>query len=106
MPDNRFDFNERCKDLLIRYSRRNAQVVAERLKALCGFLKQDSNHVVQTMFGGSVRKNTYVIGLQRMSRPADLNESSLVNQSPAKVKKHVRTPSIGGFPTIPRGWAT
>ena len=57
MPDSSFDFNECCKDLLIWYSRRNARVVADRIKTLCGFLKQDGNHVAQTMFGGSARKN-------------------------------------------------
>ena len=73
-----------------RYKRRNAQVVAERLESLRGFLKRDGNHVVQTMFGGSVQKNTYVTGLSDVDALMIVNDSSLVNQPPAKVKKHVR----------------
>ena len=90
MPDSSFDFNERCENLLARYKRRNARVVADRLETLCGFLKQDGNHVVQTMFGGSVQKNTYVTGLSDVDALLIVNDSSLVNQPPAKVKKHVR----------------
>ena len=88
MPED--NFNKYCEGLLTRYSRRNAQVVAGRLKTLCGFLKQEGNHVVQTTFGGSVRKNTYMTGLSDIDVLLIVNESSLVNQPPVEVKKYVR----------------
>ena len=53
MPDDRF--NEHCEAFLAQYTRRNTQTVTQRLESLCGFLRQKGN-VLQTMFGGSVRK--------------------------------------------------
>ena len=45
---------------------------------------------MQTVFGGSVQKGTYVTGLSDVDVLLIVNESSLVNQPPAKVKKYVR----------------
>ena len=68
------NFNKYCEDLLAKYTRKNTQTVTQRLESLCGFLRQKGN-VVQTMFGGSVRKGTYVIGL------SDVDAFLIVNQS-------------------------
>ena len=87
MPDDRF--NEHCEAFLAQYTRRNTQTVIQRLESLCGFLRQKGN-VVQTMFGGSVRKGTYVTGLSDVDVLLVVNESSLVNQSPSDVIEYVR----------------
>ncbi len=87
MPDDRF--NEYCEAFLAQYMRRNTQTVTQRLESLCGFLRQKGN-VVQTMFGGSVRKGTYVTGLSDVDVLLIVNQSSLVNQPPAKVIEYVR----------------
>lgn len=87
MPDD--NFNKWCEQLLAQYKRRNGKAVAKRLESLCGFLRLEGD-VVQTMFGGSVQKNTYVTGLSDVDVLLIVNESSLVNQPPAKVKHHVR----------------
>ena len=87
MPDDRF--NEHCEAFLAQYTRRNTQTVTQRLESLCGFLRQKGN-VVQTMFGGSVRKGTYVTGLSDIDVLLIVNESSLVNQSPSDVIEYVR----------------
>ena len=84
------NFNEYCEDLLARYTRRNQQAVTRHLESLCGFLRQEGNHVVQTMFGGSVRKGTYVTGLSDVDVLLMVNESSLINQPPAEVIAYVR----------------
>lgn len=96
MPED--SFNKYCETLLARYKPRSAQLVAERLKILCSFLKQDGNHVVQTMFGGSVRKNTYVTGLSDVDVLLVVNDSSLVNQPPSVVKKYLRDVIQRQFP--------
>ena len=88
MPGDRF--NEYCEVLLAQYARRNTQTVTQRLESLCGFLRQEGNHVVQTMFGGSVKKGTYVTGLSDVDVLLIVNESSLVNQSPSDVIEYVR----------------
>ena len=87
MPDDRF--NEHCEAFLAQYTRRNTQTVTQRLESLCGFLRQKGN-VVQTMFGGSVRKGTYVTGLSDVDALLIVNQSSLVNQTPAMVIEYVR----------------
>ena len=87
MPDDRF--NEYCEALLAQYTRRNTQTVTQRLESLCGFLRQKGN-VVQTMFGGSVRKGTYVTGLSDVDALLIVNQSSLVNQPPARAVEYVR----------------
>ena len=88
MPDDRF--NEYCEDLLVRYKRRNTKALTRHLGSLCGFLREEGNHVVQTMFGGSVQKGTYVTGLSDVDVLLIVNQSSLVNQPPSKVKNYVR----------------
>ena len=88
MPDDRF--NEYFEDLLVTYNRRNTKAVTRHLESLCRFLREEGNHVVQTMFGGSVQKGTYVTGLSDVDVLLIVNESSLINQPPAKVKKYVR----------------
>ena len=87
MPDHRF--NEYCENLLAQYKRRNTKTVTHRLERLCEFLRQQGN-VVQTMFGGSVRKGTYVTGLSDVDALLIVNQSSLVNQPPAEAIEYVQ----------------
>ena len=103
MPDDRF--NEYCEDLLVTYNRRNTKALTRHLESLCRFLREEGNHVVQTIFGGSVQKGTYVTGLSDVDVLLIVNESSLLNQPPSKVKRYVtdaikrrlpNNPSAGG----------
>ncbi len=87
MSDDRF--NEYCEGLLASYKRRNTRTVTQHLESLCGFLRQKGN-VVQTMFGGSVRKGTYVTGLSDVDALLIVNQSSLVNQTPARAIEYLR----------------
>ena len=88
MPDD--NFNKYCEDLLVRYNRRNTKALTRHLESLCRLLREEGNHIVQTMFGGSVQKGTYVTGLSDVDVLLIVNESSLVNQPPAKVITYVR----------------
>ena len=45
---------------------------------------------MQTMFGGAVRRRTYATGLSDVDVLLIVNQSSLVNQLPAKVIEYVR----------------
>ena len=100
------NFNRYCEELLASFKRRDAESLARHLERLCGFLRREGNHVVQTKFGGSVEKGTYVTGLSDVDVLLIVNESSLVNQPPSKVKKFVRDAiRRGGSPTIPCGRA-
>ena len=87
MPDDRF--NEFCEAFLARYTRRDTQTVSQRLESLCEFLRQEGD-VVQTMFGGSVRKGTYVTGLSDVDALLIVNQSSLINKPPSDAIEYVR----------------
>ena len=88
MSDDRF--NEYSEALLVRYNRRNTSATTRHIESLCGFLRQEGNHVVQFMFGGSVQRRTYVTGLSDVDVLLIVNESSLVNRSPSEVIAYVR----------------
>ena len=95
------NFNKYYEALLAQYKRRNAKGLTRRLESLCTFLREEGNHVVQTMFGGSVQKGTYVTGLSDVDVLLIVNEAFLVNQPPAKVKKYVRDTIIRRHPNNP-----
>lgn len=87
MPND--NFNRYCEELLARYARRNQQAVTRHLESLCNIIRGEGQ-VVQTMFGGSVRRRTYVTGLSDVDVLLIVNQSSLANQSPARVIEYVR----------------
>ena len=97
----KFNFNEQCENLLVQYKRRNSKKLTSRLENLCGILRQEGNHVVQAKFGGSVQKGTYLTGLSDVDVLLIVNDSSLVNQPPAKVKEYVRNTIKEWFPKHP-----
>ena len=84
------NFNKYCEDLLAKYNRRNTEAVTRYLESLCTILRQEGNYVVQTMFGGSVRRRTYVTGLSDIDVLLIVNQSSLANRPPSKVIKYVQ----------------
>ncbi len=84
------NFNKWCEELLATYTRSNQQAVTQRLEDIRNSLRWRGNHVVQTMFGGSVRRGTDVAGLSDMDALLIVDESSLRNQSPSDVIGYVR----------------
>ena len=98
MPEDRF--NQYCEELLARYTRRNQQAVTRHLESLCNIIRNEG-HVVQTMYGGSVQRGTYVTGLSDVDVLLIVNQSSLVNQSPPKVIQQVRRTIKGQLPNNP-----
>ena len=87
MPND--NFNRYCEELLARYARRNQQAVTRHLESLCNIIRNEG-HVVQTMYGGSVQRGTYVTGLSDVDVLLIVNQSSLANQPPAGVIQQVR----------------
>ena len=82
--------NQYCEALLTRYKNRNTRAVTRHLKSLCGFLRQEGNQAMQTMYGGPVRRRTYVNSLSDINVLLIVNQSSLVNQPPVEVTAYVR----------------
>ena len=84
------NFNRYCEQLLVQFKRRNSKAVTRHLKSVCDILRHEDDHVVQTKFGGSVQKDTYVTGLSDVDVLLIVNQSSLMNKSPSKVITYVR----------------
>ena len=84
------NFNRYCEQLLVQYKRRNTKAVTRHLKSVCDILRHEDDHVVQTKFGGSVQKGTYVTGLSDVDVLLIVNQSSLKNKPPSKVIASVR----------------
>ena len=83
------EFNSYCENLLTQYNQRNTAATTRHIDGLCQILSQEGE-VVQTMFGGSVRRHTYVNGLSDVDVLLIVNESSLVSRPPADTIEHVR----------------
>lgn len=87
MPDD--NFNKWCEGLLVQYKRRNTKAVTRHLKGVCDILRHEDDHIVQTKFGGSVQKGTYVTGLSDVDVLLIVNQSSLKNKPPSQVIAYV-----------------
>ena len=92
------NFNRYCEQLLTQYKRRNTKSVTRHLRGVCDILSHEDDHVVQTKFGGSVQKGTYVTGLSDIDILLIVNQSSLKNKPPSKVKAYVRDTIKQRFP--------
>ena len=86
---NDSEFNQYCEGLLAQYNHRNTAAVTKHIEGLCDILRRQGD-VVQTMFGGSVRRGTYVNGLSDVDVLLILNQSSLANRPPTDVIAHVK----------------
>ena len=84
------NFNKYCEQLLVQYKRRNTKAVTRHIRSVCDVLGHEDDHVVQTKFGGSVQKGTYVTGLSDVDVLLIVNQSSLKNKPPSKVIAYVR----------------
>ena len=63
---------------------------------MCNILRQQGD-VVQTMFGGSVRRGTDVNGLSDVDVLLIVNQSSLLNQQPAQAIEYVKNAVVPAF---------
>lgn len=83
------DFNRYCENLLVQYNRRNTASTMRHIEGLCNTLRR-KGQVVQTMFGGSVRRGTYVSGLSDVDVLLIVNQSSLSSRPPADAITYVK----------------
>ena len=97
---SQFNFNERCEALLAEYKRRDGQRVAQRLEEIRGALGRVGYGMVQTKFGGSVKRGTYVTGLSDVDALLIVNQTGLDTQPPSETIKLVRDVIQGHFRDI------
>ena len=98
MTDN--EFNRYCEALLAQYNRRNTAATTRHIEGLCNILRR-RGVVVQTMFGGSVHRGTYVSGLSDVDLLLIVNQSSLANRQPTDVIEYVKEAIAQQLPLNP-----
>ncbi len=95
-----FNFNQSCEELLAEYKRRNGQRVAQRLEEIRRALGRAGYGMVQTKFGGSTDRGTYVTGLSDVDALLIVNQTGLDTQPPSEAIKHVQEVIQGHFRNI------
>lgn len=90
MPAQGSAFNQYCENLLVRYNHRNTAATTRHIESLCSILRQEGCEAIQTMFGGSVRRRTYVNGLSDVDVLLMVNQSALASGPPANALSHVK----------------
>ena len=83
------DANAYLQDLLSSYNDRDAAAIQKHVQTLQQAVEQEIDGEIEMLFGGSVRKHTYVDGLSDVDVLMVLNNSSLANASPAEVLSYL-----------------
>lgn len=82
------DANAYLQDLLSDYNNRDSEAIRRHVETLRQAVEKDIDGETETLFGGSVRKHTYVDGLSDVDVLMVVNNSSLANASPADVLRY------------------
>jgi hypothetical protein len=77
--------NEYLQELLADYNSRDAEKIKTHIDTLQKAIERDIEGETETLFGGSVRKHTYVEGLSDIDVLVVVNNSSLADASAAQV---------------------
>jgi hypothetical protein len=81
--------NTYMRDLLSSYNDRDAAEIQARIETIRNAIEKDIDGEVDMLFGGSVRKHTYVDGISDVDVLLTLNASELASASPAEVLRYV-----------------
>lgn len=76
--------NDRLKD----FNGRDVELINQHLSTILGALNKEIDGTVQTIFGGSVSKHTYVDGLSDIDVLVTLNNSELKSMTPKEVNEY------------------
>jgi len=80
--------NAYLQDLLASYNNRDVVAIQKHLETLQGAIEKEIDGETSVLFGGSVKKHTYVDGLSDVDILVVVNESSLADRSPQAVLRH------------------
>lgn len=80
--------NAYLQDLLASYNGRDVVAIQKHLETLQGAIEKEIDGETSTLFGGSVKKHTYVDGLSDVDILVVVNESSLADRSPQAVIRY------------------
>ena len=77
--------NEHLRERLHDYNDRDTEAIQRHIRGPRVALRQDGSEVIETRFGGSVIRNTYVNGLSDVDTPMIVNDTSLSGRDPRSV---------------------
>jgi len=75
-------------DQLVQYNDRDVKGIQGKLDGIKTALEKDIDGTLNTVFGGSVQKHTYVDGISDVDSLVILNNSELVGKNPEQVKDY------------------
>ena len=77
--------NEYLREQLRDFNDRDTEAIQRHIRGLRDALRQDGNEVIETRFGGSVIRNTYVNGLSDVDVLLTVNDTSMSGRDPKSV---------------------
>lgn len=80
--------NAFLQDLLASYNSRDVEAIQKHVETLQGAIEREIDGETSTLFGGSVKKHTYVDGLSDVDVLVVVNDSSLADRSPQAVLRY------------------
>lgn len=86
--DYKAEVNKIVDSNLGSYNRRNTEAINKHLADIKSALNKEIEGYVQTTFGGSVAKHTYVDGLSDIDALVIVNNSELVEMKPEKIRDY------------------
>lgn len=81
--------NSYLQDLLADYNNRDADGIRRHIETIKQAIERDIDGEVEMLFGGSVRKHTYVDGLSDIDTLMTVNSSELARATPEQVLSYV-----------------
>jgi hypothetical protein len=93
------DANSFLQELLSDYNNRDAEKIKKHIETLKQVIDKEIDGETEALFGGSVRKHTYVDGLSDIDVLMTINDSSLANATPSEVLTYFEkriTQRLGG----------
>lgn len=82
------DSNNYLQDLLVDYNNRDTVAIQRHLDTIVNALSKDIENEVKLVYGGSIKKHTYVDGLSDVDMLAIINNTELSNSPPNDVLKY------------------
>lgn len=83
--------------LLAKCNDRDTDEIARRLDAIRKAIESDIEGTINTLFGGSVAKHTYVDGLSDVDALVIINNTNLINKNPEAILKYIAKKITAGL---------
>jgi hypothetical protein len=80
--------NAYLQDLLTDYNNRDQEKIRQHLDTVEDALNKENIGSCTLLFGGSIKKHTYISGLSDVDVLAVINDTALANKSPEEVKEY------------------